>query len=77
MNNDSVEKKLKEVLSSVLDIKVEDINEETSINTEESWDSLAHIRIILEIEREFGIKIPTDKIFSLNSFNALIKFIKR
>ncbi len=42
---------------------VDNISDETSIDTLLEWDSLRHIGLILEIEAEFGIPItPVDAI---------------
>lgn len=32
------------------------------------WDSVAHMRLVAEIERQFNIMFTTDQILDLNSF---------
>ena len=41
------------------------------------WDSLAHIRIILEIEKISKTKIKTSKISELNSIKAISEYLAK
>jgi len=41
------------------------------------WDSLAHIRIILEIEKISKTKIKTSKISELNSIKAISEYLTK
>jgi acyl carrier protein len=42
-----------------------------SINDTRGWDSLGHIRLVMELEAEFGVDIPADEIATLISFERL------
>ncbi len=42
----------------------------------EDWDSLAHIRLILTIEKAFKIKFLTSEIGNLGNVGDLVKLIK-
>lgn len=39
------------------------------------WDSLKHMQIIVNIEKEFNVKIKTSEVGKLNTFNKLKNFI--
>ena len=54
--------KISKIISKHAKIKEELITLETSADSSERWDSLAHINIILDIEKEFNIKITKIKI---------------
>ena len=58
-------------------IKEELITLETSADSIERWDSLAHINIILDIEKEFNIKIKTAKIPELDSIKSITQFLSK
>ena len=52
------------------------INEKTQFDSFESWDSLAQIKIILEIENKYKIKFNLSKIIDLKSVNLILKNMK-
>ncbi len=41
------------------------------------WDSLAHVRLILSVEREFGTRFPAADVSSLNNVGDLVSLIAR
>ena len=40
------------------------------------WDSLNHIRLMVTIENEFGIRLETQEITNLPNIGALVNIIK-
>ncbi len=67
--------KIIEIISKIAKINSDQINESTSINDFSKWDSLAHLQIMLEIEKKFKIKISTSKMSELDSVIKIIKFV--
>ena len=66
-----------QILAKNLRISEDSINLETDTTNTTEWDSLAHLRIILELEKEFKIKVRNDQIGGLSSIKKLIKhFVK-
>lgn len=41
------------------------------------WDSLAHVRFIIEVERGFGIKFATSEIAKFKSVGDLVEMIDK
>jgi acyl carrier protein len=41
------------------------------------WDSLAHVQIVLELERAFGMTFDADEIAALASVGAIIAALER
>lgn len=68
------EQKLKKVLADVFGLEIEDIDEESSIDTIAEWDSLKHLNLVLAIETEFGVELTDAESVEILSF-ALIKSI--
>ena len=48
-------------------VSVDKIKDESSTETIDTWDSLAHIRIIMELEKLTNIKIQTSDFGEYNS----------
>jgi len=68
------ENKLKGVIATVLNIDESRINEDSSIDTIEEWDSLRHMNLVLAIEEEFGVSIPDEEAAEITSYK-LIKIV--
>ena len=68
------EAKLKQIISSVLQVPVEKINSDTSMDTIEKWDSLQHMNLVLALEDAFNIFIPDDEAANITSY-PLIKLV--
>lgn len=53
------------------------ITPETTADDVEEWDSLSHIRLIVAVERAFGIKFANAEIESLENVGDLIDAIDK
>ena len=71
-----MEDRIKQVMASVFEIKVSRIDEKSSPETIATWDSLSHMKLIIALEEEFGIRFNDDEVVELISY-ALIKSIIR
>jgi len=66
-----------EIASKELEIPIEQVFPELSINTVESWDSLGHLNLILAIEEEFDVKFLTEEIPNLSSIKIITETVKK
>ena len=62
MNRQDVFNKIQEVFRDVLDNETIVLNEETSADDIEEWDSLTHIQLVVELEKAFCIKFSAKEI---------------
>ena len=76
MKND-INEKLNLVMSAVFEIPIESINQKSSPETIESWDSLKHMNLIVAIEEEFNLRFDDDDIIGLNSYQSIQKTLKK
>jgi acyl carrier protein len=70
------EKELKRVFSQTFNIPEEKISAETARLKLQEWDSLGHLRLIMEIETAFGISFLMEEVTGLDSFQKILKKIK-
>ena len=63
--------KLKEILSTVLKIEIDQIGPQTKAEHISSWDSLNHIKILTLLEDEFDIEFEDEQILRMNSFQEI------
>jgi len=71
-----LEAKVKEVLSRILEITVEEIDEETSPDTVDSWDSLQHMKLIMALEEEFGVQFANAQIVEMLNLPLIVTALK-
>ena len=56
--------------------KINDI-EKLALGSFKSWDSLAHLNLLMSIEKKLKIKFTIDEMTSLKNINQIIKVIKK
>ena len=62
-------------ISKIINEPAERINMNSKALDFSKWDSLAHIKIILEIEKITKKKIPSSKVGELNSIKAISNYL--
>lgn len=65
---------LKQVMATMLNVDVSTINEDSSMDTLPSWDSLRHMNLVIALEEEFKVTIPDDEAGNITSYK-LIKLV--
>lgn len=70
-----VKQKCIEVFAEVMNVDASAINDDTSPDTLEEWDSLSHVQLILGLEKGFGIEIAPDEGIDLENFKMVMDFI--
>lgn len=71
------EDRLKEIIADTFDIDEDEVNEETSNETVEQWDSLNHLRLVTAIEGEFGVSLTMDEINGMTDYPKIIELVTR
>jgi len=47
-----------------------------TMETVKGWDSLSHLTLMMDLEREFNIRFPMDSIPDLNTVESIVKTIE-
>lgn len=68
--------KVKELISDQLDVKADDITEDSSIQDDLGADSLDVVDLVMAIEDEFGVEIPEDQVENIKTVGDIVKFIE-
>ena len=61
------------IVSQVLNIPVEQVNEYSSPENVEQWDSLGHMNLILALEEDLKIKFTDEEIARMTDVNLILK----
>ena len=76
MDEPQIYARLAEIFENVFDDDSITVTPELSAKDVDGWDSLAHIRLILTVEKAFKIKFSTSEIGKLENVGDLVKLIK-
>lgn len=60
-----------QVLSNVFEVEISTLNENSSSDNIENWDSIRHLNLILALEEEFKISIPDEEVGNLVNFKLI------
>jgi len=71
-----MEDRIKLVMSNVFDIDVNSIDNASSPDNIENWDSLKHMNLIVALEEEFDIEFDDNNIEDLLNFQLISHVIR-
>jgi acyl carrier protein len=67
----SIKERILQIMATVFETEVAILNENSSSDTIEAWDSLKHLTLILSLEEEFGISIPDEEVGELVNYKLI------
>lgn len=62
----------KEIVAKALEIRVDQLDDNSAYGKTLNWDSLNHVAIINELEVNYGIQIPDSEIENYVTLRAII-----
>jgi acyl carrier protein len=65
------ESRLRRTVVTALRIKDERYRPDLKLGDLDEWDSLGHLELVAQVEKEFGVSLDFDDIPKLNSLDAL------
>ena len=68
--------KLQQIIADVLSVDLDEITPETTFKDDLGADSLDVFQIIMAVEEEFGIEIPTEEAAKINTVGDAVEAIK-
>ncbi len=74
-SRDEVFERIKEVLSERLSVEEADITEEANFQEDLDADSLDLVELIMELEDQFGIKIPDDDAQKIQTVGQAVDYV--
>jgi acyl carrier protein len=76
MNRDGIRAKVQEILRDVVDDDSVAITDDTVADDVVDWDSTNHVRLIVALEEDLGIRFETDEISAPESVGELVDLIQ-
>lgn len=71
-----LEDRIKNIMSAVFEIPSEEINDKSSPDTIESWDSLKHMNLVVALEEEFEVEFKDDEILEIMNYQLIVEILK-
>jgi acyl carrier protein len=68
---ENIDERIKDVMAGVFGVDVDTLNEESSQDNVEGWDSIKHLDLIVSLEEEFSVSIPLEEIGNMTNFRYI------
>lgn len=65
------------ILANALGCNKNQITTQTSIETNENWDSLAHMRLLVNLEKEIKSTLPGEEVIKIRNFRSIINLLEK
>ena len=75
MTRETVYEKLHEVFRDIFDDDTIELNDATTADDIEDWDSLEHINLIVAVENKFGIKFGMGEVTTMKNVGEMADII--
>lgn len=77
MNETDIIARIQAILRDVLDLEDLTISRATTAPEVEGWDSLAHINIIVAMEKDFGLKFALGELEDLKNVGDMVDLVRK
>ncbi|RDY31709.1 acyl carrier protein [Lachnotalea glycerini] len=75
MKREELYKRLNGVFQEVFDDEKILVNDKTTADDIEDWDSLEHINLVVAVEKEFGIKFNMGEVTTMKNVGEMVDII--
>jgi len=66
-----LEDRIYRVISDVMGIPVEEIDDNSSPDSIDAWESLSHINLVLALEAEFSVSLAPEDVMEMQSVGLI------
>lgn len=66
-----------EFIAGVMEVDPETLNEDTTYGQHEKWDSLMHMRLVMEVEEKYDTEIPIDEVPNIKTLRDLYSYVEK
>jgi acyl carrier protein len=75
MQSQEIKEKIINSMSLVFEMSATEINDESSTDNIDNWDSLRQLNLVLALEEEFGISIPDEEVGNMVNYKIIFHVI--
>ena len=63
-------------VAGIMQVDPSEINEDTRFKEFKKWDSLMHMRLVMEIEEEYDTEIPIEEVPNIKTLKDFYQYTK-
>jgi acyl carrier protein len=71
---DSLKERVKHVMAAVFNVSPAQLPDDAALTTTPGWDSLGHAQLMLALEEEFSVELPTQVVTELQSLPDIVEY---
>jgi acyl carrier protein len=68
--------RLRRLLASTFSVPEQDVPDSVAAGDLASWDSSGHLELLMAVELEYGVRIPTEQMADLASAESIGSFLR-
>ena len=72
-----MEEALRAVLAEILQVDLDAVDTDLTMQKLQTWDSLKQIKLVMAIERRFDIQLSDEEILQMNSYENIVATLKK
>lgn len=69
--------KFRDCVMKALNLRAEEYRPDLRIGDVDQWDSVAHLDLMSEVEKEFGVRFDLDEMTTLTSLPELVNWLEK
>ena len=70
-----IKDRVRNVMAAVFEIPMDQIDDQSSMDSIESWDSIRHMNLVIALEEEFGCYFLDSETVELLNFKLVMKIL--
>jgi len=72
---EQLEERVREVVAETFDLDPGEISPDASAQTLAAWTSLAHLRLMTNVEQAFGLRLTMDEMTAMTNIPAIVQVL--
>lgn len=68
--------KVREIISQVCDVPVEDVKETSMVGDFPAWDSIGHLSILSTVEEELDVSFEPEEMMEMEDVKDIVEAVK-
>ena len=77
LSRDDIRHRITEILADIVDDETLELDDSTTADDVEEWDSLNHVKLIVAVEQAFNVRFEVDEITVPQNVGELVDLVAR